>query len=252
MTGGQPPSSVRPRDQASRADSPGRVGVGARERERAGRVCAVLPCLVGAGGRGRDPFCPGRQGLSSTTRRSSPFLAAGPATDRNSSSRVTPTRVTAALRRRHPVGPGPAHALPSDEQPSTPLLHLAPPPTMPSTTPAHRPRVLLTKCVCQSRTRPLSACLLLNADAPLPTDLDLSPAASDDGPPSAHESPMIFSFAQALRAVNGWDVTVVVPSSQKSWIGGAYVINGQPARELVSPFARLGCASSLRRADVPA
>jgi 5'/3'-nucleotidase SurE len=37
---------------------------------------------------------------------------------------------------------------------------------------------------------------------------------------------MIGSFARALRELNGWDVRVVVPSSQKSWIGGAYQISG--------------------------
>ncbi|KAL7410222.1 survival protein sure-like phosphatase/nucleotidase [Mrakia frigida] len=47
---------------------------------------------------------------------------------------------------------------------------------------------------------------------------------NDDGPPSASESPNIFSFARQLEATLGWDVKVVVPSSQKSWIGKAYQI----------------------------
>lgn len=42
---------------------------------------------------------------------------------------------------------------------------------------------------------------------------------------------MIGSFARALRELNGWDVRVVVPSSQKSWIGGAYQISGSSGRE---------------------
>jgi len=32
----------------------------------------------------------------------------------------------------------------------------------------------------------------------------------------------IYDFAQALRDSLGWTVLVVVPSSQKSWIGKAY------------------------------
>ncbi|KZW02412.1 sure-like protein [Exidia glandulosa HHB12029] len=46
---------------------------------------------------------------------------------------------------------------------------------------------------------------------------------NDDGPPGP-ESPFIFGFAQQLQKTLGWDVRVVVPSSQKSWIGKAFHI----------------------------
>ncbi|KAG8874762.1 hypothetical protein FRB97_005663 [Tulasnella sp. 331] len=47
--------------------------------------------------------------------------------------------------------------------------------------------------------------------------------ANDDGPPS-HESPYIFGLYMELTRKLGWDVKVVIPSSQKSWIGKAYQI----------------------------
>lgn len=80
-------------------------------------------------------------------------------------------------------------------------------------------RVLLTKY----RPLPLFLCLVIRS---LRTDAPPAARPSDDGPPSASESPMIGSFARALKEFNGWDVRVVVPSSQKSWIGGAYQIAG--------------------------
>ncbi|KAI5124642.1 hypothetical protein M0805_004251 [Coniferiporia weirii] len=46
---------------------------------------------------------------------------------------------------------------------------------------------------------------------------------NDDGPPGI-DSPYIFGFAQHLARDLGWDVKVVIPSSQKSWIGKAYHI----------------------------
>ncbi|KAF8591830.1 sure-like protein [Ramaria rubella] len=46
---------------------------------------------------------------------------------------------------------------------------------------------------------------------------------NDDGPPG-HESPYIFALSVYLTQELGWDVKVVVPSSQKSWIGKAYHI----------------------------
>ncbi|KAJ3894945.1 survival protein sure-like phosphatase/nucleotidase [Lentinula edodes] len=47
---------------------------------------------------------------------------------------------------------------------------------------------------------------------------------NDDGPPDAKESPYIFGLYKHLTERLGWDVKVVVPSSQKSWIGKAYQI----------------------------
>ncbi|EJD47666.1 sure-like protein [Auricularia subglabra TFB-10046 SS5] len=46
---------------------------------------------------------------------------------------------------------------------------------------------------------------------------------NDDGPPGP-ESPFIFGFSQFLQKELNWDVRVVVPSSQKSWIGKAFHI----------------------------
>ncbi|KAK7694628.1 hypothetical protein QCA50_001815 [Cerrena zonata] len=46
---------------------------------------------------------------------------------------------------------------------------------------------------------------------------------NDDGPPG-HDSPYIFGLYRHLTKDLGWDVKVVIPSSQKSWIGKAYQI----------------------------
>ncbi|TBU65049.1 survival protein sure-like phosphatase/nucleotidase [Dichomitus squalens] len=46
---------------------------------------------------------------------------------------------------------------------------------------------------------------------------------NDDGPPG-HESPYIYGLYRHLTQDLGWDVRVVIPSSQKSWIGKAYHI----------------------------
>jgi len=46
---------------------------------------------------------------------------------------------------------------------------------------------------------------------------------NDDGPPGPH-SPYIYGLYRHLSQNLGWDVKVVVPSSQKSWIGKAYHI----------------------------
>ncbi|KAH9946641.1 survival protein sure-like phosphatase/nucleotidase [Amylocystis lapponica] len=46
---------------------------------------------------------------------------------------------------------------------------------------------------------------------------------NDDGPPGP-DSPYIYGLYRHLTRDLGWDVKVVVPSSQKSWIGKAYQI----------------------------
>ncbi|KAI9508756.1 sure-like protein [Russula earlei] len=46
---------------------------------------------------------------------------------------------------------------------------------------------------------------------------------NDDGPPGT-ESPYIFGFYKYLTRTLGWNVRVVIPNSQKSWIGKAYQI----------------------------
>ncbi|RDX55882.1 sure-like protein [Lentinus brumalis] len=53
---------------------------------------------------------------------------------------------------------------------------------------------------------------------------------NDDGPPG-EESPYIYGLYRHLTNDLGWDVKVVIPSSQKSWIGKAYhikeIVNGR-------------------------
>ncbi|KAF8078600.1 survival protein sure-like phosphatase/nucleotidase [Lyophyllum atratum] len=47
---------------------------------------------------------------------------------------------------------------------------------------------------------------------------------NDDGPPDSKESPYVLGLYRYLTEELGWDVKVVLPSSQKSWIGKAYHI----------------------------
>ncbi|PPQ88622.1 hypothetical protein CVT25_010197 [Psilocybe cyanescens] len=47
---------------------------------------------------------------------------------------------------------------------------------------------------------------------------------NDDGPPDLNESPYILGLYRHLTEHLGWDVKVVLPSAQKSWIGKAYHI----------------------------
>ncbi|KAI5480873.1 tubulin-tyrosine ligase [Pseudohyphozyma bogoriensis] len=50
---------------------------------------------------------------------------------------------------------------------------------------------------------------------------------NDDGPPTGTEgsSPYVYPFARAIAKNLGWEVRVVVPSSQKSWVGKSYQIS---------------------------
>ncbi|KNZ79564.1 TTL domain-containing protein, partial [Termitomyces sp. J132] len=47
---------------------------------------------------------------------------------------------------------------------------------------------------------------------------------NDDGPPHPEDSPYILGLYRYLTEEIGWNVKVVVPSAQKSWIGKAYHI----------------------------
>ncbi|CAK9785460.1 unnamed protein product [Cutaneotrichosporon oleaginosum] len=47
---------------------------------------------------------------------------------------------------------------------------------------------------------------------------------NDDGPPSDH-SPNIFQFAKQLINDLGWEVRVVIPDGQRSWVGKGFAIN---------------------------
>ncbi|KAH9937665.1 survival protein sure-like phosphatase/nucleotidase [Fomitopsis serialis] len=72
--------------------------------------------------------------------------------------------------------------------------------------------------------------VLLTASAPLCKSEALGFDQNDDGPPGP-ESPYIYGLYQHLTNNLEWDVKVVIPSTQKSWIGKAYhiheVINGR-------------------------
>ncbi|KAK8864278.1 5'/3'-nucleotidase SurE [Kwoniella newhampshirensis] len=62
--------------------------------------------------------------------------------------------------------------------------------------------------------------------APLPVygDRPVVLLTNDDGPPS-NSSPNIFSFCKLLQSRLDWDVRVVIPDCQKSWVGKAYAIS---------------------------
>ncbi|KAK5167494.1 uncharacterized protein LTR77_007193 [Saxophila tyrrhenica] len=51
---------------------------------------------------------------------------------------------------------------------------------------------------------------------------------NDDGPPSAESSPYILPFVRTLEAA-GHTVSVIIPDSQRSWIGKAHIV-GQDVR----------------------
>ncbi|KAG9607310.1 sure-like protein, partial [Aureobasidium melanogenum] len=46
---------------------------------------------------------------------------------------------------------------------------------------------------------------------------------NDDGPPSNESSPYILAFVRALEEA-GHEVSVILPSEQRSWIGKAHII----------------------------
>ncbi|WVR07178.1 5'/3'-nucleotidase SurE [Kwoniella sp. DSM 27419] len=56
------------------------------------------------------------------------------------------------------------------------------------------------------------------------TDRPVVLLTNDDGPPCA-SSPNIFAFCKLLQSRLGWDVRVVIPDCQKSWVGKAYAIS---------------------------
>ncbi|KAH8553992.1 sure-like protein [Umbelopsis sp. PMI_123] len=47
--------------------------------------------------------------------------------------------------------------------------------------------------------------------------------SNDDGPPSPDESPFILPFIEQLEAL-GWEVSVCLPDTQKSWISKSFMI----------------------------
>jgi tubulin--tyrosine ligase len=46
---------------------------------------------------------------------------------------------------------------------------------------------------------------------------------NDDGPPSNESSPYILAFVRTLEEA-GHEVSVILPSEQRSWIGKAHII----------------------------
>jgi 5'/3'-nucleotidase SurE len=66
---------------------------------------------------------------------------------------------------------------------------------------------------------------------------------NDDGPPHAAGSPNIYSFAKTLMDRLGWEVRVVVPDSQKSWVGKAYAIGDVITGKYFYPLG--GCVLSM-------
>ncbi|KAK4686130.1 hypothetical protein P7C73_g4002, partial [Tremellales sp. Uapishka_1] len=62
--------------------------------------------------------------------------------------------------------------------------------------------------------------------APLPIygDKPVVLLTNDDGPPCS-SSPNIYAFYKTLVAKLGWEVKVVIPDCQKSWVGKAYAIS---------------------------
>ncbi|KEI39169.1 uncharacterized protein L969DRAFT_94247 [Mixia osmundae IAM 14324] len=47
---------------------------------------------------------------------------------------------------------------------------------------------------------------------------------NDDGPPGK-DSPFVLGFVECLRQTLGWEVSVVLPGSQRSWVGAAHSIS---------------------------
>ncbi|OXG36619.1 5'/3'-nucleotidase SurE [Cryptococcus neoformans Ze90-1] len=56
------------------------------------------------------------------------------------------------------------------------------------------------------------------------TDKPVVLLTNDDGPPCA-SSPNIYAFCKLLQSRLGWDVRVVIPDCQKSWVGKSYAIS---------------------------
>ncbi|OWZ59227.1 5'/3'-nucleotidase SurE [Cryptococcus neoformans A2-102-5] len=56
------------------------------------------------------------------------------------------------------------------------------------------------------------------------TDQPVVLLTNDDGPPCA-SSPNIYAFCKLLQSRLGWDVRVVIPDCQKSWVGKSYAIS---------------------------
>lgn len=67
--------------------------------------------------------------------------------------------------------------------------------------------------------------------------------SNDDGPPSEKESPFVVDFVRELEKTLGWKVTIILPSSQKSWISKAFQIREEVGTTFVY-FKRDGSLTS--------
>lgn len=62
-----------------------------------------------------------------------------------------------------------------------------------------------------------------------------SQLTNDDGPPNDDTSPYIHYFVEALRKYTDWDISVVLPNTQRSWIGKAHMIGQSLTASYVYP-----------------
>ncbi|BGP67337.1 hypothetical protein NBRC10513v2_000655 [Rhodotorula toruloides] len=76
---------------------------------------------------------------------------------------------------------------------------------------------------------------------------------NDDGRPSPKtgHSPFIYPFARGLVEQLGWDVRVVVPDSQKSWVGKSYLIGDKVTGQYYYPAGEDGTEGELRHLPRP-
>lgn len=58
---------------------------------------------------------------------------------------------------------------------------------------------------------------------------------NDDGPPSNESSPYILAFVRTLEEA-GHEVSVILPSEQRSWIGKAHIIGKDVRRSTLLPL----------------
>ncbi|WWC70352.1 5'/3'-nucleotidase SurE [Kwoniella pini CBS 10737] len=73
---------------------------------------------------------------------------------------------------------------------------------------------------------------------------------NDDGPPSA-SSPNIFSFCKLLQSRLGWDIKVVIPDTQKSWVGKAYAISDVISASYFYPLEPEGLTGEITNKSRP-
>lgn len=60
---------------------------------------------------------------------------------------------------------------------------------------------------------------------------------NDDGPPSDAASPYVHYLVEELNSLNDWDLSVVVPDTQRSWIGKAHIIGKNVTAKYIYPGA---------------